>query len=457
MSTFSALGVGARALQAAQRGLDTTGQNISNVATPGYTRQRLDQVALGGSPVPAMWSRSTPGVGDGVQVRGTERVRDTFLDARALQLRGTQASSARAATTLSGIESAFGEPGDTGLQVRLSSFWNAWHDVANEPTASAPRTQLLEQAGALADTFQRVGSELSSQWSASRTELTATVAEANSTAEAVARLNAAIRSATAAGAASSELADQRDELVRSLGEKLGATSQEMDDGTVTVTVGGGTLVMGSRAHALAATGPTSYPGSPDSVGVTWADSGAGARVTGGTVAGLLTAVNTTIPAYSAALDGIAAQVSAAANAQQAAGYDRTGAAGAPLFSGTTAASIGVALVDGGALAASSAPPPAYDGDNAAAMAGHLSDSAGPDATYRDLVASLGLQTQAAGRETDVQSSLLSRADAARQSVSSVSLDEEMTNLMTYQHAYEAAARFIGVVDSTFDSLFSMLR
>ncbi len=457
MSSFSSLGVGARALLAAQRGLDTTGQNISNASTPGYSRQRLDQVAQGGSTVPALFSRSVPGVGDGVLVRGTERIRDEFLEARALQLRGTQGSAASIRTTYAGIEAAFGEPSDTGLQAQLSSFWNAWHDVANDPTSAAPRAQLLEQAGRLADAFGQVSGQLGAQWSGTRAELAATVADANGTAAEVARLNEAVRNAQASGASASELADQRDQLVLALGESVGAVGQRIQDGTVTVSIGGTALVSGTRSATLAVSGPRAFPGTAGAVGVTWAGSGAAAALTGGSAGGLLTAVNTTIPSYQAALDGVAAGVTTAANAQQAAGYDRAGGPGSPLFGGSTAASFTVALTDPRGLAASGAAPPAYDGDNAAAMAAHLADPAGPDARYRDVVAGLGVAAQNATRRSDVQGTMLRQADAARQSVSSVSLDEEMTNLMTYQHAYEAAARFVSVIDGTFDSILSMIR
>ena len=174
MSNFASLGLGARALQAAQRGLELSGQNISNVNTAGYSRQRLDQVAAGGSPVPAMWSRSSA-TGDGVLVRGTDRMRDEFLEARALQVRGSEASLSSSAATLRSIEGVFGEPGDDGLQAQMASFWNSWSDVANDPTGTGPRTALLEDAKQLAASFGRTSQQLDQQWSGTREALSATV------------------------------------------------------------------------------------------------------------------------------------------------------------------------------------------------------------------------------------------------------------------------------------------
>ena len=455
MSNFASLGLGARALQAAQRGLELSGQNISNVNTAGYSRQRLDQVAAGGSGVPAMWSQSTA-FGDGVLVRGTERIRDEFLEARAQQVRGSASSLTSAAATLRSVEVIFGEPGDTGLQAQMASFWSSWSDVANDPTSTPPRTQLLEEATQLAASFGRASQQLGQEWSGTREALTATVSEVNRTASDVARLNDAIRSAKVSGASTSELADQRDQLVLQLGESIGAVGRLNDDGTVTVTVGGSQLVSGTRTSELRVDGPT-LPGRTAPVTVAWAGSGTPATVTGGEVQGLATALNTTIPGYVASLDSVVAKLAGTVNAQQAAGYDRAGGTGAALFSGTTAATLAVSLTTTDGIAASTSPPPAYDGDNASAMAGHLADPAGADASYRSLIVELGVQSQSASRQADVQGVMLRQVDSARLGVSSVSLDEEMTNLMSYQHAYEAAARFVSVIDSTMDSLMNMAR
>ncbi|HET8768576.1 MAG TPA: flagellar hook-associated protein FlgK [Pedococcus sp.] len=455
MSDFASLGLGARALQAAQRGLDLSGQNISNVNTAGYSRQRLDQVAQGSSVVPSMWAAG-PITGDGVLVRGTERIRDEFLEARAQQVHGSQALAATAQSTLGAVEGAFGEPGSTGLQSQLSAFWNAWHDVANDPTSTAPRTALLAKATQLAGAFNRVADDLDQQWSDGREQLVATVAQVNQAAADVARLNDAIRSATASGVPAHELSDQRDQLVLQLGESVGAVGRLAEDGTVTVTVGGTALVSGNRASELTVTGqPTRAAGG--GAGVAWAASGTPATLGGGTAQGLLTALTTTIPTYAGALDAVAASVVTTVNAQQAAGYDRTGGTGSPLFGGTTAGTLRVAMDDPRGVAASSAPPPAYDGGNASAMAAHLGDATGPDASYRSLVVQLGVESQSASRQADVQGVVLRQVDTARQGVSSVSLDEEMTNLMSYQHAYAAAARFVTAVDETLSTLMTMAR
>ncbi|MGZ4598646.1 MAG: flagellar hook-associated protein FlgK [Oryzihumus sp.] len=474
MSGFSSLGLGARALSAAQRALDVTGQNISNANTAGYSRQRIEQVAAGGSVVPAMWSRSTSPA-DGVVITGITRIRDEFAEARALSAQGDLSHLSTVKQTYGDIETTFGEPSDTGLQEQLSAFWGSWHDIAINPTEDAPRSQMLEQASTLASTFNGLSSRMNQQWLDSREQLVATVSDVNSMAADVARLNAAIRSAVTAGNPANELSDQRDVLVMKLGQAVGATATAGADGVVNVNLGGSPLVTGDRTRALQVAGPTNHtPGATNELALQWAADGS-AAVGGGSVQGLLDAVNTTLPSYLTALDGIARSVMSAVNQQQAKGYDRTAAAAPPssppngqaIFAGTGAGDMAVAISNPQLVAASAAQPPAYDGDNASAM-GLLANlpmspatgstmPPGPDATYRNLMVQLGVQAQSANRQTDLQTSVAGQLEDARTAASGVSLDEEMTNLVNFQHSYEAAAKFITTIDSTLDTLINMTR
>jgi flagellar hook-associated protein 1 len=461
MSGFSSLNLGSRALFAAQRGLDVAGQNVSNANTEGYSRQRVEQSAAGRSAVPAMYARSD-GSGDGVDVTGLSRIRDSFLEARAQHEHGTNSSLNVKQQVYGDIETSFAEPSDSALQQQMSDFWNSWDEVVTDPSGKAPRSSLLQKAGALAGSFSSVSRQLTQQWADNREQLGATVADVNAMAKDVAKLNATIRSATVAGISANELSDQRDSLVLKLGQAIGAVSTPGEDGTVNITVGGSPLVMGERSRAITLAGPISYPGTPNSVSVVW-DDGSLQPLSGlsGATAGRLDGLNTVLPDYLTKLDGVAAQLAATVNAQQANGYDLTAGPGSPngqaMFTGTTAATLALAFTDPDLVAASAGAPPALDGDNALAMAAHAGDLAGADATYRALIVGLGVDTQSVNRQTDVQAAITQQVDNARQSVSGVSLDEEMTNLVSYQHAFEAAARFIQTIDSTLETLINMTR
>ena len=456
MSGFSSLNVGAQGLYAAQRALDVTGQNVSNANTEGYSRQRVQQTSRGASVVPALFTRSdgTPG---GVDILGTQRIRDGFLESRAHQEHATYAGLGALSGTYADIEATFGEPSTTGLQSQLSSFWSSWSTVANDPGNAGPRSLLLEQAGTLAGAFNDASRQLTQQWDSTRDQVATTVADVNSMATQVAQLNDAIRSATLGGDSPNDLADQRDLLVTRIAEASGAVATPADGGMVNLTLAGRSLVTGIYAQQLQAVGPATYPGATGTVSIGWAGTNQTAAVDSGALSGLLTAVNATIPGSISDLDAVAASVADKVNTQQGQGFDRSGAAGGAILAGTTAATLRVVMTDPAGVAASAAPPPALDGGNALAMGRHATDTDGPDALYRDMTVRLGVAAQSVQRQTETQSAVMGRVDDARDSVSAVSIDEEMTNLVAYQHAYSAAAKYVSAIDSTLDTLINMVR
>ncbi|GAB97487.1 flagellar hook-associated protein 1 FlgK [Kineosphaera limosa] len=479
---FSGLIIGQSAVHAAQRGLDVTGQNISNAATPGYTRQRVDLEAVGGPGVPAFWSQYN-GVGEGVRVTGVTRMNDEFLEARARNSNAALGNLQEQAKTMAAIERAVGEPSDTGLQKKLAEFWNSWATAGNSPTAAnqAPRAAALENGVNAAAQLNLMGNSLATQYADTVSELEANVTDINKMAEDVAKLNAAIRNNNIARVPSNELLDQRDVLIAKISQLTGATvrpAQADQDApfnsqAVDVMIGDRMLVNGTNANALMVNDPNwgEYPddgSQPGAISIEWdptvGDDGyAGdADIASGRVSGQLKNLNETIPDYLSQFDAIAKQLAGLVNNQQGQGFTVEGTPGADLFiaqggGGITARNI---RVDPDATANSLAvnsTATTMDGKNAQAMARHISHKDGPDATYNAMVVQLGVQTQSVNRNVAVQQNVVIKAEDARDNVAGVSLNEEMTNLIKFQHSFSAAAKFIGVIDQTLDTLIHMTR
>jgi len=211
VSNFSGLNIGLSSLYAQQRGLQVTGHNIANANTDGYSRQRVDLSANHGPVSPAVHSRWS-GAGNGVTVDGTDRVRDEFLEGRALVEHGRDAALRAVNGVLREVETTFAEPGDIGLQSQMSDFFNGWDDVANNPDDLAARTQLLERAETLATGLNRAAAGLTGLRDVSVQQLDALTEEVNATATRVAELNQAVSVATRSGLSPNDLADQRDRL-----------------------------------------------------------------------------------------------------------------------------------------------------------------------------------------------------------------------------------------------------
>lgn len=460
MSTFSGLSGALTGLQAARRGLDVTGQNIANANTEGYTRQRVEQQSIGAPTTPALWS-TYDGPGQGVQVTGVQRLADDFLTARARTEASTLAEMAGRQSTLGAVESAFGEPGDTGWASQLSDLWSAWHDVANRPGDLASRSQLLARTSTAADGLRAAHTKLDAQWTGQREQLTTSIASVNTTAANVAELNQAILRSTQAGIPVNELADQRDLLITALAKATGAVARPGADGTVDVYLGGIALVRGNEAETLQITGAASMTdfrsGSSPAVSVSFVSSGMVAAM-GGDAGARVEALGATIPDYADRLDVVAASLVSAVNAAHTAGYDLDGNAGANMFNpGATAKDIAGLLSDPRKVAASlqaPSPTPSLDGSNAAVLAEIGRSTSGPDSIYRQLVVDLGAAAQTANRRTDIQSVVAAGAEASREAAAGVNTDEEMVNLLSYQRAYEAAARVITSIDEALDVLIN---
>ncbi|MGY1592788.1 flagellar hook-associated protein FlgK [Geodermatophilus sp. SYSU D00708] len=471
MSTFSGLNTATTALWAAQRGMDVTGQNIANVNTDGYSRQRVSLQAVGGTAVPAIWSTASE-VGSGVSSDEIVRIRDAFLEGRAQVESARTARLTVASDALGQVETALREPGNSGIQSMLADVWSGFSDLANNPTEPAARSQVLERLDILAAGLRTTSATLDQQWTQTRDNLQALVTEVNSTARSIADLNREIRSAGQAGLPVNELSDRRDALVMDLAKKVGGTTQPGKDGMLNVLVGGTTVVSGGDSFSLALAGVDSL----DAVGAgndprVVTVPGGTALDLGGTGGGQAEALTGILPKYRAALDGVAKQLVTSLNGVQTTGFDAAGNPGQPLLgdgpgpaavdlSKVTAASITLRITEPEQLAAATKSPAdlngavSGDGGNADAFFRLSLDPAGVDTTYRALVVALGVESAVAERDLTVQSVISTQVDASRESVSGVNLDEEMTNMLSFQHAYSAAARMVTAIDEALDKLIN---
>lgn len=481
-STFGGLNTARTALWAAQRGMDVTGQNIANVNTDGYSRQRVELRAMGGTAVPAIHSVSSP-VGNGVDAEQVIRIRDVFLERRGQLETARTAQLAEVGSALGTVEGALREPGDTGLQSMLADVWAGFSSVSSTPTEAGARREVLERLDTLAAGMRTTRTTLDGQWTQTRDDLIALAADVNATSASIADLNTQIRQAVRSGLPSNELSDRRDLLVMQLSEKVGATTVPSSDGMVDVVVGGTTLVASGAALGLRVAGvdtPDGLGGGDDPRLV--ALPGGTSLAVGGTAGGKLTVLTDTLPRYREALDQLARDLVQDLNAVHAGGPDSTGVthpggwdldgnagtvllddgSGSPTFAlaDVNAGNITLRLTSPEKLAAAALDKAdlngkvSADGKNADAFFQLSLRSGGVDADYRQLVVSLGVESAVATRDLQVQTVISTQVDAARESVSGVSLDEEMTTMMSFQHAYSAAARMVTAIDEALDTLIN---
>jgi flagellar hook-associated protein 1 FlgK len=467
-----------RALLAQQFGISVTGHNIANASTAGYSRQRADLVAT--TPEDTAFGL----LGTGVTVASVTRLHDEFIGQ---QIR-TSNSALEAATaeynTLSQVESTFNEPSDTSMSGVLSDFFSAWQDLSTDPESAVSRNALMLKGKTLADTFHRLYSETNTLRTSLRDELSAKVEQINALAGEISDLNVNIVAATASGFNAADLKDLRDTKIDELSKLANITVSQDSKGASLISVGG-TMIGGNSTHlnlkVASGTAATVEGTSFDQLRVVTDSGGAEVGLTSGEAGSILKSYNTTIPGTLGRLNQLASALISAVNAQHSAGYgdQSTPQTGINFFMGTDASTIAIDLtnpsaapgsspsIDNIAASASAASP----GDNSVALAiaqiistHGLTSSSGVTLLgglslseyYNQTVTNIGSAVNGANTLMQSQQLVVSNLAAQQDSVAGVSLDEEMTNMILFQHAYESAAKIVSTVNEMYTTLLDMV-
>lgn len=460
MSIFAPLSIAGRALLANERAIGVTGHNIANVNTPGYSRQR------------AVLSADRPddqGFGTGVRVTGVDRAVDPLLDARQL----ASATALGGATTnhqLLDRLQAFFPVGDQGIGNALAEFFTAANGVANSPQDLAARNQLLEAGQAVAAQLRTAAGGVQSLQREADDRLGQAALDANAILQHVAQLNREIVAASRAGRESNDLLDQRQAALGDLAKQLSIQVVDGQDGGVNVfTASGEALVMGADAATLATVPDGTslgLDGNPLSrIGVQLADGGVVALTgaAGGSIGALLDLRDQTLPGNASDLDLLAGALRDGVNAVQtdAAGRDLDGHVGLAFFSGSGAADLQVAISDPRGIAAARGTE-LSDNTNALALTGVAQQTfpalggATLGSYFGTIHARIGQQARGADDTRLIQENVAATLDAQRQAISGVSLDEEFTDLIRFQRAFQAAAQLINVSNSMLDDLLGVV-
>jgi len=322
----SALNIGRSAISSYQSALSVVGNNIANAADPDYTRQRAVLDPLTGS---ALAEGIQPG--GGVAVTSLQRIINEALEARLRLALGETKSFQAESEILTQIEQSFSELTDHDISSMLSSLFNSFQDVQNNPTDLGLRAVTVGQADALAGSLRARRAGLVELVDAINQQVIATVRQADDLAEQIANLNVKIVEAEAGGHTASALRDSRDALLRELGERIEITVRAQESGSVSVFVGNETLVQFGNSRGL--TTRQVVDGQMVRQDVYFVDSSGQAEVRGGVLQGLLRARDEHLTNVIEQLDQLASGLITAINQVHANGQ---GVGGYSLLTGSTA-------------------------------------------------------------------------------------------------------------------------
>ncbi len=424
--TLQGLQTALSGLVAEQAALDVTGNNITNSDTEGYSRQRAVLQTNEPIVIPAISPLTGRGaqLGTGVSVETITRVRNIYLDAQYRAQNSALSEASTQSEELTQAQAAFNEPSSSGLASRISAFWSAWSDLANAPTSLAAKQGVVAAGQSLASTLHELSAQLSTistQAGAQYTALAGPSGEVQNDADQIAQLNGQIKLAEEAGQKPNEMLDRRDLLLDKLSSLAKVTVSQQADGTDTVS-------FGDAAKPLVQGTAVNWPQALTSA--------AGGKL--GALLGLTSPAGA-LSNYQTALDNVAGALAGTVNALHTS---------TPFFSGATAATLKVAVT---AAQVQTSSTEAKGGNDVAQAIAALRGGAGEE-SYAALVEQVGTGVQSAKDEQANLQTTVTAIGNQRQSVSGVSLDEEMTNLISFQRGYQASARTLNAMDSMLETL-----
>jgi len=457
-SLFSLLGTMGSALSAQQEGLNVTGQNVSNVNTPGYVDQRV-----------VMETNGTGDDSDGGVNATVQSTFDAFTYGQVLTQQGLSGAANARSEALNEAQNVVAPQGGDDVGSEMTSFFSSLEALSANPSDSSARSGVLASAQAVAQTFSSAANGLAQQQASLLSQAQGVATQVNSDLSQIATLNGQIAQNTASGNPSPDLSDQLDSVVGDVANLVGASVVQNPSGGVTLFAAGVALVSGDSASALdVSAGPTgamqitvNQPGA--------APTDVTSNITEGTLGGLREARDVDIAQSASQLDQLAYGFANAVNAVQQSGYGLDGVTGRPLFTPPTqvagaAANMSVdASVAGqpNAIAATANPQDLPGGnDSVLALEQVANQSLGgggtPSQQYAALTSQIGNAASAASTEATTRSETLTQAQNLNSSASGVSLNEETVNMTQFQQAFEAATQVLTVASDLLGNFISQM-
>lgn len=458
MSLNSIMRIGLSGMFSAGTSLQTTGHNIANANTVGYSRQRTLTSAQRGL------SLSYGVLGTGTMVLDVRRMTDEFLAGR---LRSQDARLSQFDTVdmaLGDVESIFGSVENNHLGTAMSDFFNSWSALATPPVVMSLQQNVADSADRLAADFRAMNSALDELSDDLDAQLESGVGRLNALLSNVAELNRLIVMSESSATTANDLRDQRGQVLDEIAQLTRAEAIERDDGTVDVLIGGRTVVTREHVQALTVTRNDGDGTGAGAARVTTVAGGYEVDLGEGSLRGLLEARDEQVLHARTRLDAVAAALIEKVNALHAQGRTAGGGSGILFFTGDSAGNIALnpALMSDPSLVAASRSGLEGDTDIALEIAAlgqsgtAVVDGQSLPEMFNSLIMDLASRSSASSDRVSAQAQVVDSLGTRLDSVRGVSLDEEAANLALFQNAYEANAKVISMVQDMFDTILTMV-
>ncbi len=462
MSTlFGILSVGRNGMMAHQVASQTASHNATNANSTGYTRRMANLESIDGPPEPGLGSRA----------KGARRVIDPFLERRLLGARSSAGESRARASSLAVLDDVFSDS-DADIGAALDALTRAFGDLSVNPGDPTAREQVLARAGSLGDVFRQTAEDLNAARGEINERISFEVGQVNERLYQIADLGQQIAKAELGGQEAGNLRDRRDQLVREVADRVPVKAIEEDDGTLNLLFDGSRVLVGPDGNVNELVS-TLDPGTGD-VSVQHREAGAlvGLAISGGAIGGMFAARDGALTDAQTALDQLAYDAATAYNATHQTGFGLDGVGGRDLFVPPAAVAGAAMTFDVSAAVAgnpdavgAAADALMLPGDNRVAL--ELTDVAEQDIAlggtatavegYAAMVGEAATRVQQATVQQEGAGAAVDQVEALRESVSGVSVDEAMVDLMQFQRGFQASLKVIQTADEMLGEIMMLKR
>jgi flagellar hook-associated protein 1 FlgK len=462
-SSFFGLTIGMSALSVSQQALEIISHNIANINTPGYSRQEAVIKTTDPQYLPSLNRSINSGqLGTGVTIEQVRRLRDQYADNQLRFELQNQGKLEYSVDILQQSSIIFSEPGDNSLSNTINGYWNAWKDLEASPEDTAKRQSLVEKTKILTSFFQSIYTRINQTRYDIDTEIKNKAQEINNYSSQITKLNKIIKDANTVGDTPNDLMDRRDLLIDKLSKIVNLDVKESRFGQIDIFVGTKALVRGEE-YCKINTALNPVTGYND---VLWLDDSTEVDLQNGEIYALKNFRDVYLPALLGEMDSLASTLITNTNALHSTGYGLNGTStGYDFFTGSGIKDIEINSDlenDPRLIAASVVTDQAGDNTNITNILS-LRDSLllgggtlNFDNYYNNIIIKLGVDSQQCTRELENTNLLIDKINLRKDSISGVSLDEELVNMVKYQHAYNAAAKIISTMDELLDTLINKM-
>jgi flagellar hook-associated protein 1 FlgK len=473
MGIQNVLQTGKSGMTTAKAGIATSGHNIANANTEGFSRQRIQSEAI---VTQQLSGQGNIHVGEGSKVSRVERINDGYLEKQLREGGRDMAFHEEKQVFLNQVEDVFNEMNGDGLNRLVARFYNDFRKLSNDPSSEAIRQSVRESSLAMVSDFKRIRGEVEAVRSHIDNRIDGNMKELNTLGKELGEINGKIRQAEVQGNDANDLRDRRDQIVKKINSYVDISAHPDNNGNVNVEIKGvGPLVTGVNVEEFSVhRAPAQEDGGNVDGSLQIARSSLGnhyitEQFQGGKIGALIETRDKAIAQTLGRLDELAYAVSTAVNEIHQQGYTQDGRTNVNFFEpvgDVEGAAERLSLsrdIHGsvGNIAVGLTPNSPGDNRNALAISNlqntHVMNDGNTtmDDFYNSIVSDIGVSSGRNKEALGQQQSILTQLTKMRDQVSGVSIDEETTNLMQYQHAFDASARVIKVADEMMDTILKL--